>query len=174
MRDFVIVKKADNSKATLRVDIISDDFEKFTVMWMEGVRGTEFENVLPWHQGSVTSMTEIEEWAQENNDNYSVYEYGREQIVLVGATTHVITINPTITGATKATVTMTGTYDNMPPISDTFEVENSVAKKVNGIEGYNYTFAIVSENASWTSSAPEAFDCEEDKSVALGITVTEE
>lgn len=160
MRDFVIVKKADNSKATLRVDIISDDFEKFTVMWMEGVRGTEFENVLPWHQGSVTSMTEIEEWAQENNDNYSVYEYGREQIVLVGAT--------------KATVTMTGTYDNMPPISDTFEVENSVAKKVNGIEGYNYTFAIVSENASWTSSAPEAFDCEEDKSVALGITVTEE
>ena len=142
MRDFVIVKKADNSKATLRVEIISDDFEKFTVMWMEGVRGTEFENVLPWHQGSVTSMTEIEKWAQENNGNYSVYEYGREQIVLVSATTHVITINPTITGATKATVTMTGTYDNMPPISNTFEVENSVAKKVTVLMGTTKTLLL--------------------------------
>lgn len=173
MRDFCIVKKDDNSKvATLRVDIIDDDFEKFTVMYMEGVKGSEFESILPWHQGSVISMTEIEEWARENEDEYSVYEYGGEQIVLVGATTHVITITPTITGASKATVTLTGTYDNMPPISDTFEVENSVEKKVNGIEGYNYTFSIVSEKASWTSE-PEAFDCEGDKAISLQITVEE-
>lgn len=172
MRDFCIVKKSDKTKATLRVDIVSDDFEKFTVMWMEGVKGTEFQNILPWHQGSVISMTEIEEWAKQNSENYSVYEYGSEQIILVGAETHEITITPTIAGATKAKVTMKGTFEGMPDINDTFEVENSVSKKVKGIDGYNYSFTLVDENASWTSSAPSAFDCDGDKSVELGITIS--
>lgn len=63
MRDFVIVNKEDTTKkATLRVDMVEDKTEKLTIMWCDGVRDTEFEKIIPWKCGTVTSMTEIEEW----------------------------------------------------------------------------------------------------------------
>lgn len=172
MRDFCFFNKSNKKMATLRVDIVDDSFERFTVMWMEGVKDTEYEKILPWHQGSVTSLEEIEEWAKQNSDSYSVYEYGGEQVMLIGSTTHVVTLKPTITGATKVNVTMTGKHLEMPDINDTFEIENSVDKKVNCIDGYNYSFKIVDSNASWTSEAPEEFECTEDKDVELQITVS--
>ena len=64
MRDFVIVSKDDaTKKATLRVDMVEDKVEKLTIMWCDGVRDTEFEKIIPWKCGTVTSMTEAEEWA---------------------------------------------------------------------------------------------------------------
>ena len=66
MRDFVIVNKEDTTKkATLRVDMVEDKTEKLTIMWCDGVRDTEFEKIIPWKCGTVTSMTEIEEWATQ-------------------------------------------------------------------------------------------------------------
>lgn len=172
MRDFIVYKKDDSSKALLRVDIINDEFDRFTVMYLEGVRGTKFEGILPWHQGSVLSRSDIETWAQQNSENYSVYEYGGDQIVLVGAKTHDIKITPTITGGNNVTIKMTGSYEGMPDITDVIDLENSVVKTVKGIEGYNYTFSIVTEKANWTSSAPEAVKVDGDEEVAIQVTIS--
>lgn len=173
MIDFLFVSKTTASKkATLRVDMVDSNIERFTVMWCDGVRGTEFENVLPWHQGSVLSRSDIETWAQQNSENYSVYEYGGDQIVLVGAQTHDIKITPTITGGNNVTIKMTGSYEGMPDITDVIDLENSVVKTVKGIEGYNYTFSIVTEKANWTSSAPEAVKVDGDEEVAIQVTIS--
>lgn len=43
MRDFVFLTKSEPvQKAILRVDIIDDKSENFTIMWMDGVEGTVF------------------------------------------------------------------------------------------------------------------------------------
>lgn len=66
MIDFLFVSKTDASKkATLRVDMVDGNIERFTVMWCDGVRGTEFEKNLPWKCGSVLSKTEITTWAEK-------------------------------------------------------------------------------------------------------------
>ena len=85
MIDFIITKKSDETKkAVIKIDMIDGNIEKCTVMYISGVKGTEFETVLPWRQGSVTSMTEIKQWAQENVTNYTMYEYeGNNEAVVV-------------------------------------------------------------------------------------------
>lgn len=83
MIDFIITKKSDETKkAVIKIDMIDGNIEKCTVMYISGVRGTEFETVLPWRQGSVTSMTEIKQWAQENVTNYTMYEGNNEAVVV--------------------------------------------------------------------------------------------
>ena len=49
MRDFVFLTKSEPvQKAILRVDIIDDKSENFTIMWMYGIEGTVFEKYFPW------------------------------------------------------------------------------------------------------------------------------
>lgn len=85
MIDFIITKESDETKkAVIKIDMIDGNIEKCTVMYISGVKGTEFETVVPWRQGSVTSMTEIKQWAQENVTNYTMYEYeGNNEAVVV-------------------------------------------------------------------------------------------
>lgn len=85
MIDFLFVSKTDASKkATLRVDMVDGNIdERFTVMWCDGVRGTEFEKNLPWKCGSVLSKTEITTWAEKNKASYQVYEYAGEEVTLL-------------------------------------------------------------------------------------------
>ena len=52
MRDFVFLTKNEPiQKAILRVDIIDDKSENFTIMWMDGIEGTVFEKYFPWKLG---------------------------------------------------------------------------------------------------------------------------
>ena len=105
MRDFVIVNKEDTTKkATLRVDMVEDKTEKLTIMWCDGVRDTEFEKIIPWKCGTVTSMTEIEEWATQYQSELDVYMYGGEQVQVLGAPTHKLTVTATVTNNSKANV----------------------------------------------------------------------
>lgn len=84
MIDFLFVSKTNASKkATLRVDMVDGNIERFTVMWCDGVRGTEFEKNLPWKCGSVLSKTEITAWAEDNKASYQVYEYAGEEVTLL-------------------------------------------------------------------------------------------
>lgn len=171
MRDFVFVKRSDSQKATIRVDMVDNNVEQLTVMWCDGVRGTEFEKILPWKCGSVTSMTDIETWVQNYQAEYDVYMYGGSQIKKLGSPTHKLTVTATITGEGPAKVVLKGTKEGALSISDEIEFANGVAKEIEGIEGYTYTWE-VSGKVSWTSDAPEAFVCTEDKVISLEITVS--
>lgn len=172
MRDFVFVRKDDaTKKATLRVDMVEDKVEKLTIMWCDGVRDTEFEKIIPWKCGTVTSMTEVQEFCEQYQAELDCYMYGGEQVVVMGAPTHKLTVTATITGAATAKATLKGTKDGAEPINDEIEFNTGVAKELQGIEGYNYTWE-VADNVSWTSSAPEAFTCTEDKTIALALTVS--
>ena len=107
MRDFVIVNKEDaTKKATLRVDMVEDKIEKLTIMWCDGVRDTEFEKIIPWKCGTVTSMTEIEEWAAQYQSEYDVYMYGGEQVKKLGAETFKLTLTANITGGSTCEVNL--------------------------------------------------------------------
>lgn len=170
MRDFVFVNKEDNTKkATLRVDMVEDKIEKFTIMWCDGVRNTEFEKIIPWKCGSVVSMTEMEEWFGDYQSVLDGYIYGGEQVKVMGAPTHVLKVTATITNNSKVTATLKGTKEGAMPISDEIELTTGVEKEIQGIEGYSYTWEIPSPY-TWTSGAPAAFVCTEDKTIALAIT----
>lgn len=82
---FELVKKSDaTKKCTVKVDMVDGSVENCTVMTVDNVKGTEFEKVLPWHQGSVTSMTEIKQWAEANVTDYTMYQYeGDKEAVVV-------------------------------------------------------------------------------------------
>lgn len=170
MRDFVIVSKDDaTKKATLRVDMVEDKVEKLTIMWCDGVRDTEFEKIIPWKCGTVTSMTEVEEWAAQYQSEYDVYMYGGEQVVVLGAPTHKLTVTATVTNNSKANVILKGTKEGALDVSSEIELTSGEAKEIQGIEGYNYTWELVSPY-TWTSGAPAAFVCTEDKTIALAIS----
>lgn len=170
MRDFVIVNKEDTTKkATLRVDMVEDKTEKLTIMWCDGVRDTEFEKIIPWKCGTVTSMTEIEEWATQYQSELDVYMYGGEQVQVLGAPTHKLTVTATVTNNSKANVILKGTKEGALPVSDEIELTSGELKEIQGIEGYSYTWELVSPY-TWTSVAPEAFVCTEDKDIALAIS----
>lgn len=64
-----------------------------------------------------------------------------------------------------------GSVISLSTISRFVANNTGVAKELQGIEGYNYTWE-VADNVSWTSSAPEAFTCTEDKTIALALTVS--
>lgn len=51
------------------------------------------------------------------------------------------------------------------------ELTSDTPKEIQGIEGYNYTWELFSPY-TWTSGAPAAFVCTEDKTIALAITFT--
>lgn len=170
MRDFVIVNKDDaTKKATLRVDMVEDKIEKLTIMWCDGVRDAEFEKIIPWKCGTVTSMTEIEEWAAQYQSEYDVYMYGGEQVKLLGAPTHTLTVTATVTNNSKANVILKGEKEGALPLSEEIELTSGTPKEIQGIEGYSYTWELVSPY-TWTSGAPAAFVCTEDKDIALAIS----
>lgn len=64
MKDFVFVNKTSGEKCTLRTDII-DGNDRFTIMYLEGVRGTEFETIMPFNQSTVMTVAEMEEWFKD-------------------------------------------------------------------------------------------------------------
>lgn len=166
MRDFVFIKKDDQSKATLRTDII-DGNQRFTIMWLEGVAGTWFESIMPWKPGTVTSMDEMNEWFETFQGVIDGYIYGGEQVVLMGAETFELTITPTVTGADVAPISLTGTKEGAEPIQDVVELKNAEVKVLKIIDGWEYT--IKSTDGGNLSGDTDPFTASGDKSIALTI-----
>lgn len=83
-----------------------------------------------------------------------------------------MTLKPTIAGAEKATITVTGTKEGYA--NDVHTVELAAADvKIDVFDGYSYAFAIVTEGGSWTSGSAPAAEVIDgaDTEVAIGITV---
>lgn len=83
-----------------------------------------------------------------------------------------MTLKPTIVGADKATITVTGTKAGYA--NDVHTVELAAADvEINVFDGYSYAFDIVTEGGSWTSgNAPDAEIIDgADTEVAISITV---
>lgn len=85
MIDIVIINKTTEVQCTLRCSAVDSKVENFTLMQFRGVKGTEFEGLLPWKEGTVVSETEIWNWATDNQENYTVYRYdGNDEPVVLG------------------------------------------------------------------------------------------
>lgn len=172
MRDFVFVLKSDpTKKATLRVDIMDDDFKKFTIMWWEGVSNTIFENYIPWKLGAVISMSDVEEWFAEFQPVLQGFEYGKANgVVTLGADEHVLTLTPSITNGTEATVKVWCKNSSDIIFSKTVVLETGETNDIEIIEGYEYDFELVNSGDTWTS-APDSFVCDGDEAVTLAVSV---
>lgn len=85
MIDIVVINKTSDAHCRLRCSAVDGEIENFTLMQFTGVKGTEFEGVLPWKEGTVVSETEIWNWATDNQDKYTVHRYeGNNTPVVLG------------------------------------------------------------------------------------------
>lgn len=168
MRDYVFVNKDTKAKATLRTDII-DGNERFTIMRLEGVQGTEFEKIMPFKPGTVITKKEMEEWFETFQGILDGYIYGGEQVVLMGAETFDLTITPTITGATSCQLTLSGTKEGAEPIQDTVTVNTGEEKVLKIIDGWEYKITL--PTGTITGGDPGTWTADADKAVALAITI---
>lgn len=171
MRDFVFVQKDDaTKKCTLRTDIVQSGSENFTVMWCEGVQGTNFEKILPWNCGSVLSKTEMEEWFENYKDILDGYIYGGEQVIKLGDGTHELTVVASITGGLSVELTLTATKSGKEPMEATITLQKDTPKVLQGIDGYTYAWTLP-VTANWVGEAPAPFVCTEDKEIDLKINI---
>lgn len=165
MRDFVFVNKTSGDKCTLRTDII-DGNDRFTVMWLEGVVGTEFEKFIPFNQSTVTTVEEIAEWFKDYSSTYDGYIYGGEQLVVIGAETFPLTITPTIDGSNAVKICLNATKEGANPIQDVIELTNGKPKVLQMISGYRYNITLPKgeitsgDPGTWTASAAKEVELE--------------
>ena len=171
MRDFVFLTKDEPIlKATLRVDIIDDDFEKFTIMWMEGVSGTVFEKYIPWKLGAVITEKQIEERLFQFQPALMGVKYGEETVKTLGVEEHVLTITPTITNGDEASVIVFCKNEFDIVFQKTIELTNDETSTIEIVEGFEYSFKLVGEEDSWDVESG-TFTCDGDEAVSLGIVV---
>jgi hypothetical protein len=172
MRDFVFVSKADSTlKATLRTDIIDEDFEKFTIMWWEGVKGTIFETYIPWKLGSVITMEDIENWCEKYQILFDGYKYGGDVRETLGSPLYDINITATVTNGAGTTIKLIGVKEGALGIEEEVELVSTVEKTVTQIGGYTYSFVLT--EGDWTTTSPDDVTLNEDTDVALAITLPE-
>lgn len=167
MKDLVFINRKTQEKAVLKTDII-DGNQRFTVMYMEGVRGTDFEKIIPFNIGSVLDMKGLQEWFGLQQGVLSGYVYGGEEIVALGAEEFDLTINPTVSGEGSASVIIKGEKEGAEDAVETVALENSTPKVVKIIGGWSYT--ITSANEGVLSGDTSGFTASEDKSINLTIT----
>lgn len=171
MKDFIFIKKSEpTKKAVLRVDIIEDGSENFTIMYQEGVENTEFENLFPWKCGEVFSMTQMNNFAVQYQSILDGYVYGGEQVKVLGSPTHKLKVTAAVTGDTSVVVILKGIKQGALDIRDVISLDSGVLKELVGIEGYEYSWEL-SSGSSWTDSEPDSFICSKDETISLSVTV---
>jgi hypothetical protein len=168
MKDFVFVNKTSGEKCTLRTDII-DGNDRFTIMYLEGVRGTEFETIMPFNQSTVMTVAEMEKWFKDYSTTYNGYIYGGEQIVVLEATTFNLVITPTITGATQCEITLNATKEGENPIQDVITLNNDQVKTLKILEGWTYEIKL--PKGEINSGDPGSWEADADKAIELAITI---
>lgn len=172
MRDFVFVLKNDSTKkATLRVDIIEDEFKKFTIMWWEGVSGTIFEKYMPWKLGDVITEDEINDWLFKFQPVINGYKYGSDVVETLGAEEFELTITPTITNGDLASVIVSCTNEFDIGFKETVSLTDGSTSKIKIIKGYEYSFELAEEGDVWTTTKPANITCDGDEAVAVAINI---
>lgn len=172
MRDFVFLTKNDPvQKATLRVDIIDDKSENFTIMWIDGIEGTVFEKYFPWKLGEVITEDEIEALLIQFQPVLTGVKYGEDTVKTFGVEEHELTITPTITNGHETFIIVSCKNEYDVAMKKTVPLTYGVPTTVEIVEGFEYSFELIGAD-TWTVDAPEAFTCDGDKAVALDITKT--
>ncbi len=171
MRDFIFsLKDSPNVKATLRTDIIDDSFELFTIMWWEGVENTNFEKIIPWKLGTVLTEKVIKERIKEFQPILSCVKYGEDAVKILGVEEHELTITPTITNGDEAFVIVVCENEFGHVFKKTVPLIDGETSTVEIVEGFEYSFELSGEGDAWVTE-PDAFVCNGDKSVSLGIAI---
>lgn len=167
MKDLVFIDKKTQKKAVIRTDII-DGNRRFTVMYMEGVKNTDFEKILPFGIGTVTDMQSLQEWFELRQGMLNGYIYDDEKIIPLGAKEYDLTINPTITGEGSAKIEIKGEKEGAENISETTPLKNSIPVVFKIIGGWKYT--ITSTNEGVLSGDTSSFTASGNKTLNLTIT----
>lgn len=174
MRDIVLrFKDGDKEQCVLRVDLLNE-WETTTISWCAGVKGTRFEDLIPFRCGTTMTMTDFEQWFAENKSVIEGWIYGGFQMEILGAEKHTVEVTPVITLAEKATVILTGTPTGGegPIHSDTLELTNNVPVKLTVYAQYNYVWSLP-EGESWVEE-PSEFEVSDDSTkITLKIKVGE-
>ncbi len=173
MRQFLFVK--GDLRANIQVNV-ADSNERCTIMTMVGVKNTYFESVMPWHIGSVTSVTEIKEWFKKYQPagiHCHYYNNGNSGEELNASAWKTLTINPIITGTEKVTLLLMTTNADSVTIVNEVELNGNDAVAVDVVAGYKYSFGLKGGHAVWTSgSAPDDVTISNDASASVAITTT--
>lgn len=171
MRDFVFVMKSDeDKKATIRVDIIDDKSENFTIMWMDGVEGTVFEKYLPWKLGDVIDEDDVNDLFNQFQPVLTGVKYGEHTVKTLGVEEHELTITPAITNGDKTFIIVSCENEYGVAMKKTVPLTSGVPSIVEIVEGFEYSFELVGTD-TWTLDAPEPFTCDGDEAVSLAITI---
>lgn len=171
MRDFVFLTKNEPiQKAILRVDIIDDKSENFTIMWMDGIEGTVFEKYFPWKLGEVITEDEIEALLIQFQPVLTGVKYGEDTVKKFGVEEHELTITPTITNGDKTFIIVSCKNEYDVAMKKTVPLTDGVPTTVEIVEGFEYSFELIGADI-WTVDAPEPFTCDGDEAVTLAVSV---
>lgn len=171
MRDFVFLTKNEPiQKAILRVDIIDDKSENFTIMWMDGIEGTVFEKYFPWKLGEVITEDEIEALLIQFQPVLTGVKYGEDTVKTFGVEEHGLTITPTITNGDETFIIVSCKNEYDVAMKKTVPLTDGVPTTVEIVEGFEYSFELIGAD-TWTVDTPEPFTCDGDEAVTLAVSV---
>lgn len=171
MRDFVFLTKNEPiQKAILRVDIVDDKSENFTIMWMDGIEGTVFEKYFPWKLGEVITEDEIEALLIQFQPVLTGVKYGEDTVKTFGVEEHELTITPTITNGDETFIIVSCKNEYDVVMKKTVPLTDGVPTTVEIVEGFEYSFELIGAD-TWTVDTPEPFTCDGDKAVTLAVSV---
>lgn len=175
MRDILFVKKDDDSKCVFRTNQTSVDSEQITLMDCHGLKGTWFEHNIPFRCGSVVSMTDLRNFANDHPE-LSVTMYGGQEVVVLspGAVLDFSVKIWNYNGETenkndRVSFTLLGVVpdtaeDPEPEIlfEQEFEAKSGESFHVGLENGVMYGFVLTDQvGFSWSSgAAPEPFVCD--------------
>lgn len=171
MRDFVFLTKNEPiQKAILRVDIIDDKSENFTIMWMDGIEGTVFEKYFPWKLGDVITEDDVNDLFNQFQPVLMGVKYGEHTVKTLGVEEHELTITPTITNGDETFIIVSCKNEYDVVMKKTVPLTDGVPSTVEIVEGFEYSFELIGADI-WTLDAPEPFTCDGDEAVTLAVSV---
>lgn len=183
MRDILFIKKDDGSKCVFRTNQTSVDSEQITLMDCHGLRGTWFEHVIPFRCGSVVSMTDLRNFANELKSEIKVIMCsGDESHELVSDFNLNLSVNlvEKVIGTSTTTIALIGedSNDNVVSVNE-LSVHNGSELDIPIKSGVKYSFEIDSENYYWfgdsgETDAPDPFVCDGDVTMEITIAKREE
>lgn len=172
MKDFVFFTKSEPvMKAILRVDTIDKKAETCTIMWMGGFDGTIFERYMPWQLGDVVLEDEIKDlFAKFQPElNGAVFSKNTPAVIL-GTTEHTLTITPSITNGSAASVIVSCENDLGVGFKKLISLEDGKTATMKLIKGFEYSFKTVG-NDTWTGDEPDSIVCDGNEAVSLQISI---
>lgn len=173
MRQYQFVKGEVN--AWVKCDLIDPKAEHMTIMEIRGAKGTEFETIFPWVQGSTLYRHQLVAWFGKFAAAWTGKEYGGATVVDLNDpdAAKTLTITPTVTNGNKASVKIVcKNSDNLVVGEEVVELTTSTDKTVGVTVGFKYSFELVGAGDAWTSgAAPSEITVDGNETAEIGITV---